>query len=322
MCDVAGRCGAEVVRVDAPWGRPLDPQALLDAHPSPALIAAVHAETSTGVRNDVALPRPGPAPPGRRGAGAGRLRDLARRHPRRDRRLGCRPGLQRHPEVPRRAAGSGTADRGRARGRTPGRAAAVVVPRPQHAGPLRHRRGRPRVPPHRADLDDLRPARGLGRGARRGARSLVGTTPPVRRGAAGRPGRARVRAVRGRGPPPARADDRLGAHRPAAGRARRGGGPPPAARPLRHRDRRRAWASSPAGCGASAAWATPPDWPTWPCCSARWARCWPHERAVRASRRAAAARRVGLPGVARGPPPQRRMADASGSRRASPASPT
>ncbi|MGZ4784678.1 MAG: pyridoxal-phosphate-dependent aminotransferase family protein, partial [Acidimicrobiales bacterium] len=54
MCDVAGRCGAEVVRVEADWGRPLDPQALLDAHPAPALIAVVHAETSTGVRNDVA----------------------------------------------------------------------------------------------------------------------------------------------------------------------------------------------------------------------------------------------------------------------------
>jgi alanine-glyoxylate transaminase/serine-glyoxylate transaminase/serine-pyruvate transaminase len=54
MCDVATRCGAEVVRVEAEWGRPLDPQALLDAHPSPAVIAVVHAETSTGVRNDVA----------------------------------------------------------------------------------------------------------------------------------------------------------------------------------------------------------------------------------------------------------------------------
>jgi len=54
MCDVAGRCGAEVVRVEAPWGQPLDPQALLDAHPAPSVIAAVHAETSTGVRNDVA----------------------------------------------------------------------------------------------------------------------------------------------------------------------------------------------------------------------------------------------------------------------------
>ena len=54
LCDVAARCGAEVVRVDAPWGRPIDPQALLDAHPNPKVIAVVHAETSTGVRSDVA----------------------------------------------------------------------------------------------------------------------------------------------------------------------------------------------------------------------------------------------------------------------------
>jgi alanine-glyoxylate transaminase / serine-glyoxylate transaminase / serine-pyruvate transaminase len=54
MCDVASRCGAEVVRVDGEWGRPLDPSALLDAHPAPKVIALVHAETSTGVRNDVA----------------------------------------------------------------------------------------------------------------------------------------------------------------------------------------------------------------------------------------------------------------------------
>jgi alanine-glyoxylate transaminase/serine-glyoxylate transaminase/serine-pyruvate transaminase len=54
MCEVARRCGAEVVRVDAPWGTPLDPEQVLGAHPSPKLIAVVHAETSTGVRNDVA----------------------------------------------------------------------------------------------------------------------------------------------------------------------------------------------------------------------------------------------------------------------------
>jgi alanine-glyoxylate transaminase/serine-glyoxylate transaminase/serine-pyruvate transaminase len=53
MCDVAARARAEVVRVEAPWGQPIDPQALLDAHPSPKVIAVVHAETSTGVRNDV-----------------------------------------------------------------------------------------------------------------------------------------------------------------------------------------------------------------------------------------------------------------------------
>ncbi len=54
MCDVAARCGAKVVRVDADWGTPLDPQRILDAHPAPAVIAVVHAETSTGVRNDLA----------------------------------------------------------------------------------------------------------------------------------------------------------------------------------------------------------------------------------------------------------------------------
>src|SRR5436309_2926836 len=59
MCDVAARCGADVVRVDAEWGTAIDPQRLLDAHPSPKVIAVVHAETSTGVRNDVAPLRAG-----------------------------------------------------------------------------------------------------------------------------------------------------------------------------------------------------------------------------------------------------------------------
>ncbi|SRR5579875_372320 len=54
LCEMAGRLGAEVVRVEAPWGEPLDPQAVVSAHPSPTVIALVHAETSTGVRNDVA----------------------------------------------------------------------------------------------------------------------------------------------------------------------------------------------------------------------------------------------------------------------------
>jgi alanine-glyoxylate transaminase/serine-glyoxylate transaminase/serine-pyruvate transaminase len=51
---VAARCGAEVVRVEAPWGQPIDPEELLGAHASPSVIAIVHAETSTGVRNDIA----------------------------------------------------------------------------------------------------------------------------------------------------------------------------------------------------------------------------------------------------------------------------
>ena len=53
MCEVADRLGADVIRVDAPWGEPIDPSRLLAAHPSPAIIAVVHAETSTGVRNDI-----------------------------------------------------------------------------------------------------------------------------------------------------------------------------------------------------------------------------------------------------------------------------
>lgn len=54
MCDVAGRCGADVIRVDHDWGQPLDPERLKAAHPNPAIIAAVHAETSTGVESDIA----------------------------------------------------------------------------------------------------------------------------------------------------------------------------------------------------------------------------------------------------------------------------
>ncbi len=54
MCDVAARCGAEVVPVEHEWGTPVDVERMLAAHPSPQLYAAVHAETSTGVRSDIA----------------------------------------------------------------------------------------------------------------------------------------------------------------------------------------------------------------------------------------------------------------------------
>lgn len=52
MCDVAARCGAEVRRVEAEWGRILEPEAVAAAirETSPKLVAVVHAETSTGVR--------------------------------------------------------------------------------------------------------------------------------------------------------------------------------------------------------------------------------------------------------------------------------
>jgi len=53
MCDVAARCGADVVPVAHPWGTPIDVERVVGAHPSPAIIAAVHAETSTGVLSDI-----------------------------------------------------------------------------------------------------------------------------------------------------------------------------------------------------------------------------------------------------------------------------
>jgi len=57
LCEVARRVGAHVQPVPAPWGQTLDPQALLDAQrqtPQARLVAVVHAETSTGVRNEIA----------------------------------------------------------------------------------------------------------------------------------------------------------------------------------------------------------------------------------------------------------------------------
>tara|TARA_Y100000766_G_scaffold37086_1_gene26920 strand:- start:1778 stop:2806 length:1029 start_codon:yes stop_codon:yes gene_type:complete len=53
MCDVASRAGAVVTKVEEEWGRAIDPERLLAAHPNPKMIAVVHAETSTGVRNDI-----------------------------------------------------------------------------------------------------------------------------------------------------------------------------------------------------------------------------------------------------------------------------
>lgn len=55
MAEVARRCGAEVTVVDAPWGRAIDPDDVAKAvrsHPFKAL-ALVHAETSTGVLQDL-----------------------------------------------------------------------------------------------------------------------------------------------------------------------------------------------------------------------------------------------------------------------------
>lgn len=55
MCEVARRAGAEVLRVEAPWGRSLDPQDFVRAAGGRAvrLLCVVHAETSTGVLQDL-----------------------------------------------------------------------------------------------------------------------------------------------------------------------------------------------------------------------------------------------------------------------------
>jgi alanine-glyoxylate transaminase / serine-glyoxylate transaminase / serine-pyruvate transaminase len=57
LADAAGRLGARVSRVEAEWGRIVEPERLeaaLKAARRPKLLAAVHAETSTGVYQPVA----------------------------------------------------------------------------------------------------------------------------------------------------------------------------------------------------------------------------------------------------------------------------
>jgi len=51
MADIVERCGARLIRVEAPWGSPIDPQQVEEALRTcqPKLVALVHAETSTGV---------------------------------------------------------------------------------------------------------------------------------------------------------------------------------------------------------------------------------------------------------------------------------
>lgn len=53
MCEVAARCGAKTVRVEAEWGNIVEPDAFvsaLKANPGAKVAAVVHAETSTGAR--------------------------------------------------------------------------------------------------------------------------------------------------------------------------------------------------------------------------------------------------------------------------------
>lgn len=53
MVDVASRCGAEVIQVEAAWGDIIQPEKIeevLKQHKNVKLVAVVHSETSTGVR--------------------------------------------------------------------------------------------------------------------------------------------------------------------------------------------------------------------------------------------------------------------------------
>lgn len=53
LAEMARRMGADVVEVEAEWGRVIEPERLIEAHrahPGARLLAVVHAETSTGAR--------------------------------------------------------------------------------------------------------------------------------------------------------------------------------------------------------------------------------------------------------------------------------
>ncbi len=56
MVDCAGRLGADIIQIDADWGRAVQPEAVEAAlkGKQPKLFAVVHAETSTGVRQPLA----------------------------------------------------------------------------------------------------------------------------------------------------------------------------------------------------------------------------------------------------------------------------
>ena len=55
LADVAERCGAKVTKVEAPWGRIIEPEQIAHALKTvkPKLVAIVHAETSTGALTPV-----------------------------------------------------------------------------------------------------------------------------------------------------------------------------------------------------------------------------------------------------------------------------
>ena len=55
MVEIAGRCGAQVTVMEAPWGQVFDLEQIRDALKAvrPKVLGIVHAETSTGALQDV-----------------------------------------------------------------------------------------------------------------------------------------------------------------------------------------------------------------------------------------------------------------------------
>ena len=173
------------VAVEAPWGRIIEPdavaEALRSASAAPSWSRVVHAETSTGAWQPL-------EEIGRlvRDAGALFVVDTVTSLggcPVRSRRLADRRLLQRHAEVPELSARAGAAHlraarrrRRCTRRRTQG---AELVPRPDDDREVLGRRAR--LPPHRADLDELRAARSAApgrtrKGWRRAGRATSATT--------------------------------------------------------------------------------------------------------------------------------------------------
>ena len=251
MCDVAARCGAEVVAVEHEWGQPVDVDRVLAAHPQPG-------DHRRGARRDLhrralrhrrarrrarATPCWSPTPsPSIAGI------ELARR------RLGHRRRLRRHPEVPRASPPGWRRSRSTSGPSTgASRSRAVVVPRPQPPRRLR-RRGRGQAGAAARTYHHTAPvamvvslhaalARILDEGLPK--RSGPGTPTPVARLQEGLRG-ARPRALRRRGLASAGADHRQGARRRRLGRR-----PPLPARRARPRDRRRRRRVRVARCGGS-----------------------------------------------------------------------
>ena len=229
MC-VAARCGAEVVAVEHDWEQPVDVQRMLDAHPAPALYAAVHAETSTGVRSGIAaLGRP------RATRCWSPTRSLHRRDRAARRRVGDRRRVRRLRSVPRCRARPRAVHDQRPGLRPPRREAPQLVPRPRLLGSYvgeASGKGEADLPPHGAGGDGRQPARGPDPDRRGGPRERLGKAPRGRPAAAGRPAGLRLELFAAE----ATASPTLPAVRvPASAR----GGPRPVARALRHRDRRR-----------------------------------------------------------------------------------